>query len=149
MSDLDTALALNNAHKVETGFLTTPELAALLSSAFHAVAQADQLLITLDQDAAYDSPNFRWFKTQYARFVYIDRVIVVPQARGQGLARTLYLGLFAQARAAGHDRIVCEINLDPPNPGSLAFHDALGFVEVGRALLANGKTVSYRMLSLG
>ena len=28
---------------------------------------------------------------------------------------------------AGHDRVVCEVNLDPPNPGSDAFHERLGF----------------------
>jgi predicted GNAT superfamily acetyltransferase len=33
--------------------------------------------------------------------------------------------------------------LDPPNPVSDAFHRALGFTEIGRAALANGKTVRY------
>jgi uncharacterized protein len=37
----------------------------------------------------------------------------------------------------------CEINLLPPNPASDAFHARMGFVEVGAAQLANGKTVRY------
>jgi predicted GNAT superfamily acetyltransferase len=37
----------------------------------------------------------------------------------------------------------------PPNPGSDAFHAALGFREVGRAFLADrGKAVRYLELSL-
>jgi predicted GNAT superfamily acetyltransferase len=40
--------------------------------------------------------------------------------------------------------IVCEVNLDPPNPASDAFHAALGFAEVGTAVIDNGdKTVRY------
>ena len=56
----------------------------------------------------------------------------------------LYRELFDRARAAGHDRIVCEVNLDPPNPGSDAFHAKMGFAEVGRAELEpGGKLVRY------
>jgi predicted GNAT superfamily acetyltransferase len=56
--------------------------------------------------------------------------------------------LFGAARAAGHERIVCEVNSDPPNPASEAFHKALGFAPVGEALLGNGKTVTYLALKL-
>ena len=52
--------------------------------------------------------------------------------------------VFERARAARHDRVVCEVNLVPPNPGSDAFHDRMGFAEVGRATLGGaGKTVRY------
>ncbi len=33
----------------------------------------------------------------------------------------------------------CEVNLEPPNPVSDAFHEALGFTEVGRAAIHDGK----------
>jgi uncharacterized protein len=151
MSGVDHLLALNNAHKVETGFLTREELTDMLGNAFHSATEGagkDGLLIAFDQDGAYDSPNFLWFKARFDRFVYVDRIIVAPHARGRGLARVFYQGLFEAARTAGHVRVVCEINLDPPNPGSVAFHDAMGFVEVGQAVLENGKTVSYRELLL-
>ena len=52
------------------------------------------------------------------------------------------------ARAAGHERVVCEVNADPPNPASDAFHAALGFAEIGATLLPNGKTVRYFMRDL-
>jgi uncharacterized protein len=147
MSGLDDILALNAAYEVETGPLCRVALTEMLGEAFHSATEAagrDGFLIAFDQDAAYDSTNFLWFKARYDRFVYVDRIIIATHARGRGLARTFYEGLFDHARAAGHSRIVCEINLDPPNPGSVAFHRALGFVAIGQATLGNGKTVSYQ-----
>jgi uncharacterized protein len=117
------------------------------SEAFHSASEddgRDGYLISFDQDAHYDSVNFQWFKTRYPRFIYIDRVVVAAHARERGIARGFYEALFDQARAAGHDHVVCEINLAPPNPGSLTFHSALGFAEVGRADLGPNKRVSYQ-----
>jgi uncharacterized protein len=107
-------------------------------------------LIALDQDASYASPNFRWFRARYPRFVYVDRIVTAPAQRGLGLARSLYEGLFAQAHAAGHDRIACEVNRLPPNPGSDAFHAALGFRQAGTADIHGGaKTVRYLLREAG
>ena len=52
-------------------------------------------------------------------------VYVAESARRQGLARVLYEQLLARARAAGLLRVYAIITL--PNPGSIAFHEALGF----------------------
>ncbi|WP_168075824.1 GNAT family N-acetyltransferase [Caulobacter sp. SSI4214] len=139
-------LALNNAHAEELSWLEPTRLAHLVSEAFVArrIGVADALLLTFDQAADYDSPNFLWFRERYPAFVYVDRVVVDDGARGRGLARRLYDDLFAVARAAGHERIVCEVNSDPPNPASEAFHAALGFVAVGTARIHGGKkTVTY------
>jgi predicted GNAT superfamily acetyltransferase len=139
-------LALNNAHAVELSWLEPERLAHLVAEAFVArrVGVADALLLTFDQAADYDSPNFLWFRERYGAFVYVDRVVVADGARGRGLARRLYDDLFAAAKAAGHERIVCEVNADPPNPASDAFHAALGFVPVGTAAIHGGKkTVTY------
>lgn len=139
-------LALNNAHALELSWLEPERLAKLVAEAFVArrAGVADALLLAFDQDADYDSVNFLWFRERYERFVYVDRVVVADAARGRGLARRLYDDLFAAARAAGHARIVCEVNSDPPNPASDAFHAALGFVPVGTAQIHGGeKTVTY------
>jgi predicted GNAT superfamily acetyltransferase len=138
-------LALNNAHAAELSPLTAEGMAELIDRAFLAVRvdEGEALLIAFDQAADYDSPNFLWFRERLDRFVYVDRVVVAPAARGRGLARMLYERLFEQARAAGHGQVVCEVNADPPNPASDAFHKALGFVEIGSARLPNGKTVRY------
>jgi len=145
-------LALNQAHHAETSSLDEPKLQALIAQAFHLGLRrrgADAFLIALDQDALSASPNFQWFKNRYRRFVYVDRVIVAPPRRGQGLARGLYQELFAVAAQAGHGLIGCEVNVDPPNPVSDAFHEALGFSEVGRAAIHDGaKFVRYLIKSI-
>jgi predicted GNAT superfamily acetyltransferase len=139
-------LALNNTHAQALSWLDSERLCHLVAEAFFAgrVGRVDGLLIAFDQTADYDSPNFLWFQSRFSRFVYVDRVAVAPEARGRGIARRLYLELFSEAALRGHDKIVCEINLTPPNPESDAFHAALGFLEIGSGSVHGGqKTVRY------
>ena len=139
-------LALNNSHAIELSLLHADRLAGLVAQAWYAwrIGHVDAFMLALDEGASYDSPNFLWFRQRYARFVYVDRIVVAPSARGRGLARQLYEALIRRASEAGHERIVCEVNLDPPNPQSDAFHAALGFSEVGSASIHDGaKTVRY------
>ncbi len=138
-------LVLNNLHAVETSFLGPEAWERMLDEARFAlcVEPAAAFLLAFDQDGRYDSPNFVWFKDRYERFVYIDRVIVSAAAQGRGLGKALYEYLFAEARAAGFDVVVCEVNIAPPNPGSVAFHEKLGFVAVGEQAFVNGKVVRY------
>ena len=146
---LDTAiiLSLNNEHAQETSTLDDSGLTALLDMAFYARGVdrgATAFLIALDHNASYGSPNFVWFQASRESFVYIDRIIVSSSARGQGIARLLYEDLFAVAKQAGHERVVCEVNIEPPNLVSEAFHRAMSFVEVGKATIHDGtKTVRY------
>jgi hypothetical protein len=144
-------LALNNHHAQELSWLTPELLTHLARQSFFAgrVGQIDAFLLAFDQSADYDSPNFLWFRERYARFVYVDRIVVAESARGRGLARLLYRELFTEAAQAGHVRVVCEVNSNPPNPASDAFHDALGFLEVGSASIHDGrKTVRYLLCPL-
>jgi uncharacterized protein len=139
-------LALNNAHAAALSWLEPDELRHLVAEAFvaRAISDCDAFLIAFDQNADYWSPNFHWFRSRYPRFVYVDRVVVLPAARGRGLARQLYEHLFDKARAAGHSLVTCEVNAEPPNPASDAFHAALGFAAVGSAAIHGGKkTVGY------
>jgi predicted GNAT superfamily acetyltransferase len=145
-------LALNNEHARELSWLDADRLVELAGRAFLArrIGAVDAFLLAFDQDADYDSPNFLWFRSRYPRFVYVDRIVVAPSARGRGHARRLYDDLFQHALSAGHERVVCEVNREPPNPASDAFHAALGFREVGLAAIHGGsKTVRYlsRLLS--
>jgi predicted GNAT superfamily acetyltransferase len=149
--DLEAILHLNNTEAVATSWLEPGSLAALLSEAFyvgHVAAGADAFLIAFDERASYEGINYRWFCSRLARFVYIDRIVVNAACRGQGLARRLYAQLAEAARQAGHTEIVCEVNFDPPNPVSDAFHAALGFREVGRGSPMPGKVVRYLAWSL-
>ena len=120
--------ALNNADAVALSWLGAGRLGALVERAFWAGrVGAVGMLIAFDQDADYDSVNFQWFRGRFERFVYVDRVVVDVAARGRGVARALYGAVVAEARAAGHERVVCEVNSVPANPGSLAMHAGMGF----------------------
>lgn len=145
-------LALNNAHAVELSRLDAEELRSLLGQAFYArrIGELDAFLLAFDERAAYGSPNYLWFRQRYSRFVYVDRVVVAPAVRKHGYARLLYDDLFNLASRAGHDIVVCEVNSDPPNPASDAFHAALGFAEVGRSILhQRKKAVRYLVRAFG
>ena len=140
-------LALNRECESQLWPLTEDELRALLDIAYFAKLTGDgqAMLIAFDERAPYESPNHRWFRARYPRFVYVDRVAVSESARGAGQARKLYEELMTKARADGHTVICAEVYSDPPNPQSDAFHEAMGFTEVGRAQLPDrgGKTVRY------
>ena len=134
-------LALNNEHAAELSWLEADRLSFLLGEAFYArrIGDLEAFIMTFDQEANYDSPNFLWFCERYERFIYVDRVVVAAHARGRGHARRLYQDLFEHAGRAGHTLVTCEVNTDPPNPASDAFHAALGFTEVGDAVIHGGK----------
>lgn len=137
-------LALNNAHAVELSELDASRFSTLCAQAFAAWHIADDaLLLAFDQDADYDSENFIRLQARFERFVYIDRVVCAARARGRGHAARLYAALEHAARDAGHERLVCEVNIEPPNPASDRFHAASGFLPIGEARLGNGKRVGY------
>lgn len=145
-------LALNNEHAQELSWLEPQRLVELLERAFYArrIGAIDAFIIAFDQDADYDSPNFLWFRRHYPRFVYVDRVVVAAAARGRGHARRLYEDLIGYAKQANHTIVTCEVNADPPNPASDAFHASLGFGEVGSAAIHGGhKTVRYYARPIG
>jgi uncharacterized protein len=143
--DHDAILALNQSSVAETSVMDRAGLQALVDVAFHVGLRGrgrEAFLIALDDRSAHGGLNFNWFRTRYPRFVYVDRIVVAAEARGRGHARSLYGELIAKAQSAGHTLLCCEVNVDPPNEVSLAFHTAMGFEEVGRAALP-GKTVAY------
>jgi copper homeostasis protein len=150
-NDEATILALNNEHAAELSWLEAERLSFLLGEAFYArrIGHLEAFIMTFDQDARYDSPNFLWFRERYKRFVYVDRVVVAADARGRGHARRLYQDLFDHVGLVGQVLVTCEVNIDPPNPASDAFHAALGFTEIGEAIIHGGKkAVRYYMKSL-
>ena len=145
-TDIAWVHALNERHAVELSSLSRARLVELVGRAAYAKAIDEEaaFLLAFDQDADYDSPNFLWFRDQFPRFLYVDRIAVSDGHRGKGLARRLYEDLFRAAAELAHSLVVCEVNADPPNPASDAFHEALGFAVVGAARLeAREKSVRY------
>jgi len=153
-ADAERIVALNAAEVAQTSAMDRARLDALAALACRfTVADADgrvlAFLLAMDHAAAYDNDNFRWFAARYPRFAYVDRIVVDAAAAGMGIGGRLYRDLFAHARERGLERVVCEYNLEPPNPASQAFHDRFGFVEVGRQHVAGGsKLVSLQQLLL-
>lgn len=151
MNDPDAFLALNRESETMLSPLDEQSLADLIRTAYVAwlTPERDAMLIALNECALYDSPNFAWFAERYARFVYVDRVVVAESARGRGIARRLYEQLIERASADGYPVLCAEIYFEPPNPASDAFHEAMGFNEVGRAYLADrDKSVRYLVREL-
>jgi hypothetical protein len=105
-------------------------------------------MVVLSENAVYDSPNFEYFKNRYADFAYVDRVFVSEPYRGRGVASSLYRDLVDELQG-GTSRVTCEVNLIPPNPGSIAFHERLGFRQVDEQDTEGGhKRVSLMVLDL-
>ena len=97
-------------------------------------------VITIPAGTDYDSPNYRWFSALYgSSFHYLDRIVFEDRFRRRGLGSAVYDMIETDACTAG--RLALEVNAEPPNPASLAFHAARGFAEVGR-LGGPGKTVA-------
>jgi len=96
-------------------------------------------LLALREGCAYDSPNYRWFAARYARFLYIDRVVVANSHHRRGVGEALYADLFDFARRIAAPCVTCEIDIEPPNEVSNRFHRRRGFEEVGTQTVAGGK----------
>jgi predicted GNAT superfamily acetyltransferase len=138
-------LAINNAEVPAVGVLDEGELDRLLEqSCVSLVATLDGddpagFCVVLPPGADYGSVNYRWFSERYDDFVYLDRVAIAPSAQGRGLGRALYDEVERRVDAAW---FTLEVNVRPRNDGSLAFHDRLGFAEVGQQDTPYGACVS-------
>lgn len=148
--DLPWVHALNRAHELELSPMTEAEMAAHLARADYArAAEGGAFLLAFGEAGDYSSPNFLWHRARFDRFLYVDRVATAATHRRRGLAAALYRDLIAFAGARGVPLIAAEINSDPPNPESDAFHARFGFETVGEAFLeGRGKTVRYIALRL-
>lgn len=149
--DFAAVLALNEAFVDVLSPLDAAQLARLdAEAACHRIVEEDgkvvAFLLAFREGAGYQSANYRWFCDNYARFLYVDRVVVAAQ--GGGIGTRLYRDVYALARREGVPVITCEYDIDPPNPASERFHARLGFREVGRARLQGNKTVSRQLLDV-
>jgi len=84
-------------------------------------------MILIRPGSAYPSDNYGWFEEQFAHQLYVDRIAVGRSARGLGVGRVLYEEALRMAADLGEERVTAEVNEDPPNPESMAFHVKLGF----------------------
>ena len=89
------------------------------------------IFVGLAEGVPYASPNYRWFVERHERFAYVDRIALEPAARGVGVADELYASFEAWAARTGRPVVCAEVNVEPPNPRSMRFHERRGFTVVG------------------
>lgn len=142
-SDIPRLVELNDAAYPAVPITSPNEMAALLDVAGFTLAARDGdaligFVIGMRPGSSYASENYRYFAARSTDFLYVDRIVVDGTRRGAGTGRALYEAVFALARADALREVTCEVNLDPPNPESLAFHSRLGFERVGEQQTKNG-----------
>jgi predicted GNAT superfamily acetyltransferase len=134
--DVPTVLQLNEDHVELLAPMDGERLARLRKWAARSdVIECDDeiagFVLVFGPGTDYDSENYRWFTERFGdRFDYLDRIVISDRFRRRGLASAVYDEV--EASAASRGRLVLEVNIDPPNEPSLAFHRGRGFVEVGQ-----------------
>ena len=144
--DLERILELNEESVHFLSPLTMDKLERLwdqseMLSVVECDGAVEAFVLTIREGKDYDSLNYLWFSKDYEKFLYIDRVVVSERMKGKGLGTMLYKSVFEHAREMGVPYVTAEIDINPPNFGSLKFHERFGFKEVGRQAVADGKKV--------
>ena len=142
--DLDEIVLINHAASPGVATLDLAAAGSLVATASVAWAAVEServvgYLIAMLAAVHYDGDEFLWFKQRGADFLYVDQIALSARCRGHGIGRLLYASLEEWARSKPCRTLVCEVNLSPPNPGSLAFHAKCGFTEVGQMLTSDGR----------
>ena len=146
-ADLARLHEINRASEPGVGAVSQDALAAIIAEGDCFVAESAEgaisgFLITLGPDAAYASKNYHWFDERYEDYIYVDRIAIAPDARGGGLGTALYQHSFKQHKETAL-LIGCEVNTAPPNPGSMRFHERMGFHQVGEQAFSADYAVAY------
>ena len=149
IADLARVLEINNANTPGVSELTFAELESDLNNSLHALAIDNEqgevcaFCITFDPSAPDAGDNHRWFAERYKSFVYLDRIAIDSNHQNRGLGALLYQAVEQHMlESAEHSLLCCEVNLEPPNPGSLRFHHRIGFTEIGQQSFDNEHIVS-------
>jgi predicted GNAT superfamily acetyltransferase len=139
ITDVARVLEINNANTPGVSELTLSELETDIKNCLHALViengqgKVCAFCITFAPDAPDAGVNHQWFADRFESFVYLDRIAIDPTYQNLGLGVLLYQSVEQQMiDSAQHSLLCCEVNLEPPNPGSLRFHHRIGFTEVGQ-----------------
>ena len=135
VSDIDAMWAINEQGLPGTGKVSKKEIVQLLEFSSLSVGAYDQgelvgFVVCLPPKTAYGSLNYAWFNEHYESFVYVDRIAVSEENRNKGVGSALYDHVVSYSKQHGAP-VAAEVNREPPNPGSMRFHNRFGFEEVG------------------
>lgn len=151
--DTKAIVALNEAVVAVTSPMDDARFQELLDLSDFCIVAEDKgtvvgFVLAMQNGAAYANANFEWFSDRLNKFVYIDRIVIGEGGRGKGLGKQLYDQVSAAAKGNGRLVIAAEMDLVPPNEGSLSFHKKRGFVEIGERTYDTGKVVSMQIKGL-
>jgi len=143
-TDLDAVLRINADNVPAVGAADEELMGSLLAMSCTALVAVDggrcaAFCIVLPENTEYGSPNYRYFAGLLPEFRYVDRIAVDSAARGRGIGAALHAEIVV--RHPSH-AIALEVNVVPPNEGSMRFHLRQGFVEVDRLETRPGNVVS-------
>lgn len=148
--DAEALLRLNAACQPHVARLDRAELGRLRGlGAVEVICDGDGdgalagYLIGFADTAPYDGEEFRYFQRHLEHpFRYIDQVAVSAGYRQRGVARALYDLLASHPGLAAAAKRCCEVNVKPPNPGSMAFHERIGFGRLAELQVSDGRVVA-------
>ena len=117
-----------------TGKVSEDEIKSLLDYSELSIGAFDGdilqgFVICLPPETEYTSLNYAWFNQRYDDFLYVDRIAVSQNHRNKNVGTLLY-GEVISLSAQNQVPIAAEVNLTPPNPGSIRFHERNGFTAV-------------------
>tara|TARA_B100000925_G_scaffold104707_1_gene77223 strand:- start:237 stop:749 length:513 start_codon:yes stop_codon:yes gene_type:complete len=144
----DFVLDSNNINKPQVGFLKDKRLQLLINQANYCKVAKFKgefagFLLCLPENKEYDSLNYQWVSKRYSNFVYIDRISVLPKFQNEKIGSALYTDLIYFSALEDYNSILCEVNIMPPNPGSIRFHKRFDFEECGSQFTESGTVESY------
>jgi predicted GNAT superfamily acetyltransferase len=150
LDDLNVVHAINEENVPAVGQETFEDLRAIFDvCSINLVAEIDGQVrgfcMVMPPGTDYSSPNYLYFCERHADFVYLDRVAITADAQGRGIGPMLYREVERRSTAPW---FALEVNVKPPNEGSMRFHAREGFVEVDRLETRPGKIVSLMMKPL-
>ena len=134
-TDVDSIWKINQDGLPGTGKVSHEEIDALLDFSSLAVGayfgeELAGFVICLPPKTTYGSLNYAWFNQRYNEFLYVDRIAVATQYQNQKIGTLLYDFVKSNANEIGVP-VTAEVNIEPPNPGSIRFHERHGFEQVG------------------
>ena len=152
--DLGRVLEINQANTPEVGSIDSERLAFIYDeSTIRLGVTVDGRLVgftmVLAPGSRYDSVNYRWFQANHPESWYLDRVAISADHRRRGLGAGLYDSVFEALMEAGARSLGLEVNVEPANPVSMAFHERLGFETLAQQTTDYGAVVAMMLRPMG
>ena len=154
-ADRAALLRLNVDNRPAVAALDDAGLSELLAFGGHHLVAVDRIgavmgyLLSFPRESDYTDTEICEFRRRLAGpFLYICQIVVAQEHRRRRIGRTFYESLLDHALKVGAKTLCCDVNTDPPNPKSFAFHHEMGFVEIGRGRASDGTGIAYLVRKL-